>query len=147
MCARSIRLLTSTATAFGQFSTHALSKFLLYFTQPLQRGVSALHSIKRVLAGLMLDHVPLGLALAFAESEDGVPIELIFTNHRFGPGAVRFDVDASCPAWIFFEHRHRICPAIRAIAGVKLQNDLLLGVAGKNVPGGNALEFLEIMSM
>ena len=72
---------------------------------------------------------------------------MIFTNHCFGPGPVRFNVDAPGAARIFFEHRHWICAAIGAIAGIELQDNLLPGVASKNIPRGNAVEFFKIMSV
>src|ERR1035438_794201 len=113
----------------------------------LFRSVAAFHGIERVFAALVLDHIPLGLALALAEREDFLPVHLVLADDSVGSAAVGLDMDGARAAGILLEHCHRVGAAFAAIGSVKLHDDFALGVAEEEIPGGDAVDLLEVVGV
>jgi len=96
------------------------SLHLAHFLQSLE---IALHSIQPIFARLVLHHIPLGLALAFAECKNGLPVHVTLADHPFGSGAMSFDMDGLRAARVLLQHRNRISPAFAAVAFHELLDD------------------------
>src|SRR2546430_17319946 len=91
----------------------------------------------------MLDNVPLRAALALADFEDALPVQLVLADDGFRTAAAGLDVKGLCAARIFFQFRHRITATVAAIAGVELRDDVRLRVAAEQIPGSFAINLLE----
>src|ERR1039458_239449 len=118
----------------------------LHFAHLLEGLVAALHGIQRVLARLVLEDIPLGLAFALAKREDRLPVNLVLADDRVRSAAKSFDMDAPRAAGILLQYRHWVSATFAAIAGVELHDYFRLGVAKEQIPGGNTFDFFEVRS-
>src|SRR2546423_4022429 len=97
---------------------------LLNLAHFLERFEASFDGVQGILAGFVLDDIPIGFALGFAEGEHGLPIDRVLANNGLRTGAVGLNVNGSHAARILLEHGDGIGAAVAAITGIELHDDL-----------------------